>query len=151
MTAPDPCLESPASLRTARWPHASKVATRRERRKSSMNRAIPANRLSQVWDDGEALRASYARALGFVLAIDNCRRGCLHCPAHGSSRAPQHMSLENLEDALRWWRDLRTQAGAETVCRTIHCWRVSDPLDYRAPRISARSDGTCIEVAELWR
>lgn len=88
--------------------------------------------------------------LGFVLAVDNCARGCLHCPAYGAhalvQRAPLHQLARTLADLGTAWRRLDTRPPG----RVVHCWRISDPLDYTV-RLQNGTVATCADVARLWR
>jgi hypothetical protein len=88
--------------------------------------------------------------LGFVLAVDNCARGCLHCPAYGSralvQRAPLHQLARALADLATAYRRLGTRPPG----RVVHCWRISDPLDYTV-RLRSGTVATCADVARLWR
>lgn len=87
--------------------------------------------------------------LGFVLAVDNCARGCLHCPAYGShalvQRAPLHQLARTLADLGTAHRRLDMAPPA----RVVHCWRISDPLDYTV-RLLSGTVATCADVARLW-
>lgn len=87
--------------------------------------------------------------LGFVLAIDHCARGCEHCPAFGDRTPVQRASLADLA------RTIANIAAARRCLqiadrRVVHCWRISDPLDYIV-RLADGQTGTCADVAGLWR
>ncbi|GAA1657571.1 hypothetical protein [Actinoplanes couchii] len=87
--------------------------------------------------------------LGFLLAIDHCARGCAHCPAFGDRTPVQRAPLPDLA------RTVKALAAARRTIRTtdrrvVHCWRISDPLDY-VVRLADGRIGTCADVAELWR
>jgi len=94
----------------------------------------------------------FVTQLGFVLAVDGCQRGCRNCPAFGSTAPVQRADLFEIEDRLRFLADLRVYYGLSgTYSDTIHCWRISDPLDYidRLPRGSGVA--TVADLATLWR
>lgn len=94
----------------------------------------------------------FVTGLGFVLAIDNCARGCTHCPAFGSKAPVERADLHRLEDWLRFLTDLRRSYGlSETWWDTVHCWRISDPLDYTARLPASNGIATVADVASLWR
>lgn len=86
-------------------------------------------------------------SLGFVLAIDNCGRGCSHCPAHGMRRKMEMAPFDDLQRRLK----LAGVALANTDVieqRTIHGWRIGDLLDYKDS--SSGSEKTVIDLAESW-
>lgn len=88
--------------------------------------------------------------LGFVLAIDHCARGCAHCPAFGDRTPVQRASLAELTRTVETVAAARRHLGLGTPDRVVHCWRISDPLDY----LSRQRNGTvatCADVAALWR
>ena len=95
--------------------------------------------------------AQFLDRLGFVLAIDNCPRGCAHCPAFGSTTPVSRAPLATLEHRL-------ASIAAERACHgwparvehTVHCWRLSDPLDYTA-RTERHGIATAADLAVLWR
>ena len=87
-------------------------------------------------------------ALGFVLAIDGCARGCQHCPAFGLGMRPTSAPIEDLRSRLR-----RIKAAMPTVdfaneFRTVHAWRISDLADYRYTTDGVTYD--VASVAEAW-
>jgi hypothetical protein len=89
--------------------------------------------------------------LGFVLAIDGCTRRCQHCPAFGSTGPALRVGLDTLTRRLESIARARRALGLPaTPTRTVHCWRISDPLDYWS---RTRRDGvaTAADVALLWR
>lgn len=95
--------------------------------------------------------AEVLRDLGFLLAIDGCARGCEHCPAFGSSgpvsRTPLPVLVRRAESLARGRALLGLPAAPE---RTVHCWRISDPLDYWS-RLGRGPAATAGEVALVWR
>ena len=96
---------------------------------------------------GEGVR-TFLDQLGLVLVVDNCRRGCLHCPAYGTVDPMAYMDPRVLQPLLREIEMLFRDSGLTQPRRTIHCWRVSDPLDYfyrAGPRLY-----DMVYVAELW-
>ncbi|WP_204009148.1 hypothetical protein [Virgisporangium aurantiacum] len=108
--------------------------------------------------------------LGFVLAIDHCARGCLHCPAFGDRTPVQRAPLADLARRVASVaaarrsltphdaptvdhpidRPVGTRVGRLIDRRVVHCWRISDPLDY-ATRLPSGGVATCVDVARLWR
>lgn len=88
--------------------------------------------------------------LGFVLAVDNCARNCLHCPAYGSREPVRRMPLDQLETTLGELAVAYARHGVPLPDRVVHCWRISDPLDYWS-RLPSGGIATCADVAELWR
>ncbi|EDK72812.1 hypothetical protein TM7_0021 [candidate division TM7 genomosp. GTL1] len=87
-------------------------------------------------------------ALGFVLAIDGCARGCHHCPAYGLGMRPTVAPIEDLRTRLK-----RIKAAMPTVdfandFRTVHAWRISDLGDYRYTEGGVTYD--VVSVAEAW-
>jgi len=91
----------------------------------------------------------FLASLGFVLAIDNCARGCRHCPAFGSTLPVERAKIEVLETRLISLQAAYALNAIPAPTRVLHCWRISDPLDY-----AVRSrDGvvvTCADLAALW-
>ncbi|GAB3487649.1 hypothetical protein GCM10027521_31000 [Amycolatopsis cihanbeyliensis] len=95
--------------------------------------------------------AEVVSQLGFVLAIDNCARGCRHCPAYGSAARVERASLRTLSRRLHSVAAARRRLGLSARPeRTVHCWRISDPLDWVS---RTRRDGTATaaDLALLWR
>ncbi|MGH3712947.1 MAG: hypothetical protein ACRDT4_05725 [Micromonosporaceae bacterium] len=88
--------------------------------------------------------------LGFVLAVDNCARGCEHCPAYGSRTPVSRAPFDDLEHRLIGITAARRRLGLAPPSRVVHCWRISDPLDY-AWRTATGRVATCADVAGLWR
>jgi hypothetical protein len=104
--------------------------------------------------------------LGFVLAIDHCARGCLHCPAFGDRTPVQRASLADLARRVASVAAARRCLTAHHIPtvdhtadhpvgrlvdrRVVHCWRISDPLDY-VTRLPSGVVATCADVARLWR
>lgn len=82
-------------------------------------------------------------SLGFVLAIDNCGRGCTHCPAHGLGKKMEKAPFDDLVSRLTLARKALEGTGVIQQ-RTIHSWRIGDMLDYR--------DGAhnVADVAKAW-
>lgn len=87
--------------------------------------------------------------LGFVLAIDHCARGCQHCPALGDRTPVQRAKLSDLARTVASVAEARRRLKV-TDQRVVHCWRISDPLDY-VVRLPGGRVATCAEVAGLWR
>jgi hypothetical protein len=97
---------------------------------------------------GELEIRAFLDRLGLVLVVDNCRRGCLHCPAYGTVAPVAYMDPRVMGPLLRELESLFRASGLPQPRRTIHCWRVSDPLDYfyrAGPRLY-----DMVYVAELW-
>jgi hypothetical protein len=94
--------------------------------------------------------ADIVKDLGFVLAIDHCARGCGHCPAFGDRTPVQRAPLAQLAHTVATVAAARRQLSLGTPDRVVHCWRISDPLDYlhRQPNGAV---ATCADVAALWR
>ncbi|MEV6928726.1 hypothetical protein AB0M46_30130 [Dactylosporangium sp. NPDC051485] len=92
--------------------------------------------------------------LGFVLAIDHCARGCAHCPAFGDrapvQRAPYPDLAARVAGVAATRRRLGLRPGVGAAGRVVHCWRISDPLDY-VTRLPGGDVATCADVAALWR
>ncbi len=86
--------------------------------------------------------------LGFVLVVDNCRRGCLHCPAYGTTSPVRYMSATVMAQLLSGLDTLFRDLGVSKPRRTIQCWRLSDPLDYHFT--IGRRLYDVIYVAEMW-
>jgi hypothetical protein len=95
----------------------------------------------------EELRG-FLRQLGLILVVDNCRRGCLHCPAYGTVKPVTYMDPGVMRKLLEEVEVLFRDFGLPQPQRTIHCWRVSDPLDYCYRRGGRLYD--MVDVAELW-
>lgn len=92
-----------------------------------------------------------AAELGFVLAIDGCARGCSHCPAFGSTGPIRRAPLDTLAQRLASVAAARARCGLPAAPdRTVHCWRISDPLDYTS-RTARSGMATIADVAMLWR
>lgn len=92
-----------------------------------------------------------AAGLGFVLAIDGCARGCAHCPAFGSTDPVRRAALDTLAGRLASVAGARARCGLpDTPAHTVHCWRISDPLDYTS-RTKQSGVATIADVAVLWR
>ena len=95
--------------------------------------------------------AQFLDGLGFVLAIDNCARGCAHCPTFGSTAPARRAPLAILERRLASIAAERARHGLPArVEHTVHCWRLSDPLDYTA-RTERHGTATAADLAVLWR
>lgn len=88
--------------------------------------------------------------LGFVLAIDHCARGCGHCPAYGDRTPVQRAPFADLASTVAGVAAARRRLGLDDDPRVVHCWRISDPLDY-ATRLPGGGVATCADVAQLWR
>lgn len=88
--------------------------------------------------------------LGFVLAIDHCARGCGHCPAYGDRTPVQRAPLAELARTVAGVAAARRRLGLGDDPRVVHCWRISDPLDY-VTRLPGGAVATCVDVAGLWR
>ncbi len=88
--------------------------------------------------------------LGFVLAVDNCARGCLHCPAFGAIAPVQRAPLGQLADRLAQVANARARLGLGRPQRVIHSWRISDPLDYTV-RTPAGTIASVADLGALWR
>jgi hypothetical protein len=92
--------------------------------------------------------------LGFILAIDHCARGCAHCPAFGDrtpvQRAPYPGLAATVAGIAAARRRLGLRPGVAAAGRVVHCWRISDPLDY-VTRLPGGDVATCADVAALWR
>lgn len=87
--------------------------------------------------------------LGFILAIDNCGRGCTHCPAHGLRKKMETAPLVELKQRL----SLAKQAlrGTDVLARrTIHSWRIGDMTDYRDRDPATGQEYTVVDVADAW-
>lgn len=92
-----------------------------------------------------------AAELGFVLAIDGCARVCAHCPAFGSTGPVRRAALDTLTGRLASVAAERARCGLPAAPgRTVHCWRISDPLDYTS-RTARPGVATIADVAVLWR
>jgi hypothetical protein len=87
--------------------------------------------------------------LGFVLAIDHCARGCEHCPAFGGRTPVQRAPLADLAHRVAAISAVRRRLQIADR-RVVHCWRISDPLDY-VVRLTDGRIGTCADIAGLWR
>ncbi len=92
----------------------------------------------------------FLSGLGFVLAVDNCARGCAHCPAYGSRAPVSRAPLDVFERRLAAIAAARRRLELDALRRVVHCWRISDPLDY-SWRTTKGSVATCADVAALWR
>jgi hypothetical protein len=89
--------------------------------------------------------------LGFVLAIDGCARRCQHCPAFGSTGPARRADLDQLTVRLESLARARHAVGLPaTPGRTMHCWRISDPLDYWW-RTTRDGTATAADLALVWR
>jgi hypothetical protein len=95
-------------------------------------------------------RTDFLADLGFVLAIDNCRRGCMHCPAFGSRAPVQRTPFDRLAQLAGELASAYQQCHMPVPKRTIHCWRISDPLDYWSSDTAGKSTRTLVDVASLW-
>lgn len=88
--------------------------------------------------------------LGFVLAIDGCARNCAHCSAFGSTAPVQRADIDTLTRRLASIAHARAHLELPAAPdRTVHSWRISDPLDYRS-RTSRDGTATAADVAVLW-
>ena len=86
--------------------------------------------------------------LGFLLVVDHCSRNCSHCQAFGERSPVERIPFDELENISFMIK--RAAAIAQiSVPIPLHCWRVSDPLDYYCKTGSGWK--TCYDVAELWR
>jgi hypothetical protein len=94
--------------------------------------------------------AKVVRNLGFVLAIDHCARGCAHCPAYGDRSPVQRAPFAELSRTVAAVAAVRRRAGVPGYGRVVHCWRISDPLDYTV-RLPGGGTATCADVAGVWR
>jgi hypothetical protein len=94
--------------------------------------------------------ADIVAGLGFVLAIDHCARGCEHCPAYGDRTPVQRAPLTELARTVAGVAAARRRLGLADDRRVVHCWRISDPLDY-VTRSPGGAVVTCADVACLWR
>lgn len=94
--------------------------------------------------------ADLVTQLGWVLAVDNCSRGCRYCPASAmralAQRTPLYQLARTLSDLATYYARLETPPPRWAV----PCWRLGDPLDYLVRTRSGRV-ATCTEVAQLWR
>lgn len=86
--------------------------------------------------------------LGFILAVDNCVRNCSHCQAFGNLTPVVSAPYQILERRLNKLSLLLSSRGITTPSN-LHCWRLSDPLDYHH-----RENDTvysCFHIAQLWQ
>lgn len=87
-------------------------------------------------------------SLGFILAIDGCARNCAHCPAYSLGIKPVMATMIDLRERLRRVRRQMPSTDFANF-RTIHCWRISDPADYRYSEDGVTYD--IVSVAEAWK
>lgn len=93
--------------------------------------------------------ANVVTQLGFVLAVDNCSRGCRYCPASEVRALPQRAPLYQLARTLSDLATCYARLGTPPPRWAVPCWRFSDPLDYLVRTRSGRV-GTCTDLARLW-
>lgn len=86
-------------------------------------------------------------SLGFILAIDNCGRGCEHCPAYGLKNKMETAPFDDLTDRLKL-ASLALKGTGVVERRTIHAWRIGDLADYRDD--TSGGTRTVADLAEAW-
>lgn len=94
--------------------------------------------------------ADLVTQLGWVLAVDNCSRGCRYCPASAIRSLAQRTPLYQLARTLSDLATCYARLGTPPPRWAVPCWRLGDPLDYVVRTRSGRV-ATCLELARLWR